>query len=306
MKYKSQINLLFTLVATLATASINSSKAQAEESFLDHSFSSSQTVFYGGLDLRQLNFRSLPATIDNTDNLVARIAPNFILSAAKLWEIRGDDPSLTTASIASGTAASQTAGKTKAYRRDVLFGARKIRFGKIPAARRLAPVFKDLAAASEGKQLAPQDIRTVASQVNERVNRLITYRSDAEIHGAQDVWQMPGETLKRGTGDCEDFAILKLFMLARAGVPRDAMDIVILKDTRRKLYHAVLVVRNGAGNLVLDNLHDTVRSDTELKDYAPLFSLSKGGNSIFGYEKSSTVKVADTGNPFAATPGAGF
>lgn len=302
MKYKSRINLLFTIAFTLVAASISTRNAQADESFLDHSFRSGQTVFYGGLDLRQLNFRSLPEAIENTDNLVAGIAPDFILSAMDLQVMRGGGPSLTTGSIASATAV----GNAKAYRQDVLFGARKIRFGKIPAARQLAPVFKDLAATSGEDRFAPQDVRTVAAQVNERVNRLITYRSDAEIHGARDVWQMPGETLKRGTGDCEDFAILKLFMLARAGVAVDAMDIVVLKDTRRKLYHAVLVVRNGTDNLVLDNLHDTVRRDTEMKDYAPLFSLSKGGNSIFGYEKNSTVKVADTGNPFAATPGAGF
>jgi len=35
----------------------------------------------------------------------------------------------------------------------------------------------------------------------------VSYRSDKEIHGVSNYWQLPAETLELGTGDCEDFAI---------------------------------------------------------------------------------------------------
>jgi transglutaminase-like putative cysteine protease len=34
------------------------------------------------------------------------------------------------------------------------------------------------------------------------------YTLDSDTHGTEEYWQGPGETMDRGTGDCEDFAIL--------------------------------------------------------------------------------------------------
>lgn len=34
------------------------------------------------------------------------------------------------------------------------------------------------------------------------------YVSDTDAHGQREFWQAPRETIARGTGDCEDFAIL--------------------------------------------------------------------------------------------------
>lgn len=34
------------------------------------------------------------------------------------------------------------------------------------------------------------------------------YVSDTDAHGKREFWQAPRETIARGTGDCEDFAIL--------------------------------------------------------------------------------------------------
>lgn len=36
----------------------------------------------------------------------------------------------------------------------------------------------------------------------------IKYKTDMEVHGVNEYWQAPVETIERGTGDCEDMAIL--------------------------------------------------------------------------------------------------
>lgn len=49
----------------------------------------------------------------------------------------------------------------------------------------------------------------------------VSYRSDMEVHGVSEYWQLPAETLELGTGDCEDFAILLCTLLRAYGVPAD-------------------------------------------------------------------------------------
>ena len=49
--------------------------------------------------------------------------------------------------------------------------------------------------------------------INISCNQDIQYRTDFD----KDYWQSPSETLRLGTGDCEDIAILKFFKLKDAG-----------------------------------------------------------------------------------------
>lgn len=77
--------------------------------------------------------------------------------------------------------------------------------------------------------------------VNKAVNFAIRYQDDDT-----NIWQTPNDTLKIGTGDCEDYAILKYAALKSLGVD---VQIVIGWVPRLKSYHAVAVV-NGT---VLDN-----------------------------------------------------
>jgi len=53
--------------------------------------------------------------------------------------------------------------------------------------------------------------------VNREINRRVAYRPDADAGG--DHWATPCETLARGRGDCEDFAIAKHFLLDASDVP---------------------------------------------------------------------------------------
>lgn len=100
-----------------------------------------------------------------------------------------------------------------------------------------------------------------AQAVNHAVNSMIAYKTDLEAHGVADYWQTPEETLRRGTGDCEDFALLKMALLEGLGLPKEKMWIAtgILRDPAkapgRNEAHATLVVELEGRPHVLDNAY---------------------------------------------------
>jgi predicted transglutaminase-like cysteine proteinase len=61
-----------------------------------------------------------------------------------------------------------------------------------------------------------------AGHVNMLLNGL-RYASDMQTSGEEDHWDTPLEFLTRGSGDCEDFAIAKYFMLLEAGTPPELL-----------------------------------------------------------------------------------
>ena len=91
---------------------------------------------------------------------------------------------------------------------------------------------------------APRD--ELLEKVNDLVNRARQV-SDRRNWQSGDYWAVPIELFNRG-GDCEDFAIAKYLLLRELGVPSSHMQILITRD------HAVLVVRDEEGLVVLDSL----------------------------------------------------
>ena len=57
------------------------------------------------------------------------------------------------------------------------------------------------------------------------------------VYGKLDYWAKPSEILERRAGDCEDFAILKMAALLRAGIPAQSMSLVVLQDRKRGFFH---------------------------------------------------------------------
>ncbi|WP_056100995.1 transglutaminase-like cysteine peptidase [Mesorhizobium sp. Root157] len=129
-------------------------------------------------------------------------------------------------------------------------------------------------------------VRKIAA-VNTAVNRLIDYRSDKDVYGVLDYWATPKEILTEGKGDCEDFAILKMAALRAAGIPAESMALVVLRDTGRDFYHAVLAVSTSNNTYVLDNLRDAVLTDKQLPQYQALYSLSAQKAWVHGYKRGS-------------------
>jgi hypothetical protein len=95
-----------------------------------------------------------------------------------------------------------------------------------------------------------------ASYVNAYVNSIITYQSET----GED-WQSPQATYRLRTGDCEDFATLKVALLEQYGVRQEELAIAVLffplkapPDKPQFAGHAVALVKDVKINkwIVLD------------------------------------------------------
>lgn len=134
-------------------------------------------------------------------------------------------------------------------------------------------------------------------KANLAVNHAVRYQLDPVTYGLEDYWATPVETALHGAGDCEDFAIMKMGMLAAFGLPLSSMQVVVLKDTRRNIGHAVLNVRLGETNYILDNLSDQVRTDDQIANYQPFYSVSVNGSWLHGVRRATPVaSLAEPGS----------
>ncbi|MFO1151997.1 MAG: transglutaminase-like cysteine peptidase [Alsobacter sp.] len=123
-------------------------------------------------------------------------------------------------------------------------------------------------------------------KVNLAVNHSVRYQLDPKTYGVEDYWATPGETMRKGAGDCEDFSILKMGMLAALGIPLSAMQVVVVQDLRRGIGHAVLAVRLGSETYVLDNQTDIVRRDDAVPDYQPYYAVGLGTSVAYGLRRT--------------------
>lgn len=124
-----------------------------------------------------------------------------------------------------------------------------------------------------------------AEAVNRYVNRRVQFVDDSRQYGRDDLWAAASDTLRRGRGDCEDYAIAKLQMLRAAGIADRDLYLVIAKDLVRRSDHAVLVVRAGGRMLVLDNGTDRILDADEAGDYRPVLTYSAAGAWTHGYRR---------------------
>ena len=102
-------------------------------------------------------------------------------------------------------------------------------------------------------ELSSQAMRQIRA-VNAYVNRTVEPVSDMDHWGVIDQWDYPTD----GKGDCEDYALMKRKMLMKAGFPRQALLVTVVKQKNGD-GHAVLMVRTTRGDFVLDNLSEEAR-----------------------------------------------
>jgi predicted transglutaminase-like cysteine proteinase len=139
--------------------------------------------------------------------------------------------------------------------------------------------------------------------VNWYVNRRVQFVEDREQWGRPDVWSSAAETLRRGRGDCEDYAIAKLQLLRRAGFSDRDLYLAIVKDLVSRQDHAVLVVRAAGRMYVLDNGTDQVLDSEALRDYRPILTFASYGTWTHGYRvQSAPVNIASTNDSKTAAP----
>jgi predicted transglutaminase-like cysteine proteinase len=116
----------------------------------------------------------------------------------------------------------------------------------------------------------------LAMQLRE-VNNFINgwpYRPDPEAYGERDHWATPLEFLEH-SGDCEDYAAIKYVSLRRLGFRPDRLRLVVVRDTARKIAHAVLLARLDQGWQVLDNLSDRILPPDRIDHYRPYYSVNE-------------------------------
>lgn len=131
---------------------------------------------------------------------------------------------------------------------------------------------------------AAMDERALLAAVNDFFNRRIVFTDDLTAWGVEDYWASPLETLERGQGDCEDYAIAKYFSLMAAGVPVTKLRLVYVRATiggpgGAVQAHMVLAhyAQPGAEPLILDNLISEIRPSSRRPDLTPVFSFNSEG-----------------------------
>lgn len=184
---------------------------------------------------------------------------------------------------------------------DVEFGTQAIPVATTRFDARWARVRRAPAAALMQVQLARAGVTrglgeaAMIERINQWVNRHIAYVSDDRNYGQSDVWATAGETIARSSGDCEDFAILKMHMLRAAGLADDRMKLVLVRDLAINADHAVLLVRSGAALAVLDNMTDRVYDGRQVNSMRPILSFSGSHRWIHGYRDAAAPLVVAAG-----------
>ncbi len=122
-------------------------------------------------------------------------------------------------------------------------------------------------------------------RVNDFFNRRIRFDEDLAVWARSDHWATPMETLGRGAGDCEDFAIVKYYSLLLLGIPDEKLRLVYVQarlggvNSSITQAHMVLAFypSPGAEPLILDNLINDLQLASRRPDLQPVFSFNSQG-----------------------------
>ncbi|ASM50800.1 hypothetical protein PESP_a2913 [Pseudoalteromonas espejiana DSM 9414] len=130
--------------------------------------------------------------------------------------------------------------------------------------------------------------------VNDFFARNLRYQTDIQLWKQNDYWATPLETLGRGLGDCEDYAIAKYISLRALGVSDDKLRLIYVKaklaGTNKTQAHMVLgyFATPNAQPLILDSLITKVLPAAKRVDLSPVFSFNSQGL----WANNSTKSVA--------------
>lgn len=117
--------------------------------------------------------------------------------------------------------------------------------------------------------------------INDFVNQAIYWQDDSIVWGQADYWATPGETMGRGTGDCEDFSILKYFSLKEMSVPSGNLRMVYVKANQngQLIAHMVLAYypSPNAEPYIMDNLNNQLLPASNRSDLTPIYSFNSEG-----------------------------
>jgi predicted transglutaminase-like cysteine proteinase len=115
------------------------------------------------------------------------------------------------------------------------------------------------------------------SQQIKSVNRYANakeYILDIENYGLVDYWATPKEFLVN-SGDCEDYATIKMLSMKWLGYDVGSMRVVIVQDTNLRIPHAVMAIEDDQDILILDNQIEEVISHADIFHYVPVYSVNE-------------------------------
>lgn len=144
------------------------------------------------------------------------------------------------------------------------------------------------------------DERERLSRVNAFFNRRLRFDDDINIWKEADYWATPLESMARGAGDCEDFAIAKYASLLVAGVPSERLRLIYVRarigGPQSSVSQAHMVLgyypTPDAEPLILDNLVSEIRPASRRPDLFPIFSFTSEGLWVQGASTSSADPTA--------------
>ena len=175
-----------------------------------------------------------------------------------------------------------------------LFGSVALKVGRTPLDGRWRKATGSAlpgSAAAAARALRHLDAAQRVETINRYVNARVDFVDDRRQHGRADMWSAASDTLRRGRGDCEDYALAKLQMLRAAGIPSKDMFLVLVRDLVRMADHAVLVVHVDGRNLMLDNSTDAVLDADTVRDYRPVFTFASTGTWTHGYRRQRAPAI---------------
>ncbi|HCM84247.1 MAG TPA: transglutaminase-like cysteine peptidase [Alphaproteobacteria bacterium] len=102
--------------------------------------------------------------------------------------------------------------------------------------------------------------------INRRINDMISFEDDG---GGKETWRaLPSG----GYGDCDDYAVTKLYHMISAGVPRSAMRLTVATSKQTGQWHLMLAVDvPGRGTFFMDNNNEHLLNASEARDLYTLW-----------------------------------
>jgi predicted transglutaminase-like cysteine proteinase len=121
------------------------------------------------------------------------------------------------------------------------------------------------------------------TDVNNHVNDAIEFGTDQDNWGVRDYWTSPDELFALGSGDCEDYAIAKYFILLKHGTDADRLKLWYVSASVGA--HMVLAydwypVSSTYDPLILDNLVPMILPLSQRNDLVLIFSFDQDTRNI--------------------------
>ena len=98
-------------------------------------------------------------------------------------------------------------------------------------------------------------------EINDYINKF-PYKDDDDVWGVPNYWETPREFFMRGSGQCQDYVIVKYALALEAGLTtKTDAKLELAQDKKSQEYHMLLII----GDSVLDNQNKEIATVDKAK-----------------------------------------